>query len=93
MLLDNQASVNVYNNPELLTNIRDSATGILLSGVQAGATRVKVTKVETFNELGEVFYSKLANANILSFAAMIDRGALIKYDGIAECFTLKWPKS
>ena len=38
-------------------------------------------------------FSKLANANILSFAAMIDRGALIKYDGIAECFTLKWPSS
>ena len=93
VLRDNQASVNVFNNSELLTNIRDSATRILLSGIQAGATGVKVTKVGTFNELGEVYCSKLANANIRSFAAMIDRGALIKYDGIAECFTLKWPSS
>ena len=37
VLLDNQASVNVFCNADLLTDVRRSKYGILLNGVQADA--------------------------------------------------------
>ena len=42
VFLDNQASVNVFCNGGLLTDIRRSKQGILLNGVQAGVKSVRV---------------------------------------------------
>ena len=42
-----------------------------------------------FGEVGPVYYSKGATANILSFAAMVDRGADISYNHDAGIFTLQ----
>lgn len=80
VLLDNQATINIFNNIDLLKNIRKSNHTILLNGVQANADPIEVDLVGDFNELGEVFYSDKASANILSFAAMSDSGARIEYD-------------
>jgi hypothetical protein len=89
VLLDNQASVNVFCNANLLTDIRRSEHGILLNGVQANAEAVRVDLEGDFGEVGPVYYSKRATANILSFAAMVDRGADIQYSQIDERFTLQ----
>ena len=88
VLLDNQATVNIFNNIDLLKNIRKSNHTILLNGVQANADPIEVDLVGDFNELGEVFYSDKASANILSFAAMSDSGARIEYDHKQKRFTL-----
>ena len=89
VLLDNQASVNIFRNPDLLTNIRSADNGILLNGVQQSASGVRVDQIGDFNEVGPVYFSKEASANILSFAAMEDAGSRIRYDhGRAE-FTLQ----
>ena len=42
-----------------------------------------------FGELGTVFYSGSASANILSFASQKDAGATSKYDNERDYFTLK----
>ena len=93
ILLDNQASVNVFCNPDLLTDIRKSKNGILLNGVQLEAEGVRVDLEGDFGEVGPVYFSEGATANILSFAAMADRGADIRYEHSAGRFTLRPPGS
>ena len=89
VLLDNQASVNIFKNPHLLTNIRVADNGILLNGVQQSAAGVRVDQIGDFNEVGPVYFSKEASANILSFAAMEDAGSKIRYDHSRAEFTLQ----
>ena len=75
VLSDNQASVNIFCNASLLTDIRKSPHAILLNGVQLGAAGVRVDQEDDFGEIEPVYYSRGASANILSFAAMADSGA------------------
>ena len=69
--------------------MRRSKHGILLNGVQADAQGVRVDYEGNFREVGPVYYSRRATANILSFAAMVDRGAEIRCNHIAGRFTLQ----
>ena len=89
VLLDNQASVNIFCNPGLLSDIRKSRHAILLNGVQLGAAGVRVDQEGDFGDIGPVYYSSGATANILSFAAMADSGAEIRYDHEEGCFILR----
>ena len=89
MLLDNQASVNIFCNPALLTDIRKSQNVILLKGVQSKAKGVRVEQEGNLCDIGPVYFSRGATANILSFAAMADSGAEISYDHEVGCFTLQ----
>ena len=72
-----------------------SATRIFLRifgnrrGVQLEAKGVRVDQEGDFGEIGPVYYSRGATANILSFTAMADSGADIRYDHEAGCFILQ----
>ena len=88
LLLDTQASINIFGNIELLTNVRSAEKPISLSGIQAGAKAVKVDKIGNFQELGAVYYSEGAAANILSFASQVNSGSKISYDSVADKFLL-----
>ena len=61
----------------------------MLNGVQANAKGVRVSEEGYFNEVGNVYYSPNATANILSFAAMVDDDAKIRYDQHESRFTLQ----
>ena len=91
VLLDNEASLNIFNNAELLTDLRKSQSTIRVSGIQQGGG-VSVDREGEFGEFGTVYYSSSASANILSFASQVDSGASIRYDHLSDCFTLR-PKS
>ena len=73
VLLDNQASVNIF------CNIRKSQNAIFLKGVQSEAKGVRVEQEGNFGDIGPVYFSRGATANILSFAAMADSSAEISY--------------
>ena len=88
VLLDNEASLNIFNNADLLTGMRKAEKSIKVSGIQLGAG-VTVDREGDFGELGTVFYSASASANILSFASQVDAGATIRYDHTGDCFTLR----
>ena len=88
VLLDNEASLNIFSNKELLTNIRKSQRQIKVSGIETGGG-VSVHREGEFGEFGTVFYSEAASANILSFASQVDAGAAIRYDHLSDCFTLQ----
>lgn len=79
VLLDNEASLNIFSNLKLLTGLRRAEKSVSVGGTQLGGA-VTVNEEGDFGELGKVFYSPGASANILSFAAQVDAGAAIRYD-------------
>ena len=86
ILLDNEASLNIFGNKELLKNVIRSKRQITMTGVEANTTGVIVNLEGTFSDVGQVYYSDKANANILSFATQIDNGARIVYDDTNNVF-------
>lgn len=88
VLLDNEASLNIFKNKDLLKGIRKAERAIKVSGIEAGGG-VTVDCEGEFREFGTVFYSGDASANILSFASQVDAGATIRYDHLKDCFTLQ----
>ena len=88
VLLDNEASLNIFNNKDLLTGIRKPEHSIKVSGIQTGGG-VTVDSEGDFGEFGTVYYSGDASANVLSFASQVDAGATIRYEHEEDCFTLQ----
>jgi hypothetical protein len=93
VLIDSQASVNIFKSKHLLRNIRKSQRSILLKGVQSGASGVSIDLEGDFNELGPVFYCEKASANILSLAHLVDSGGDVRYEAELDRFTLRPPTS
>ena len=89
VLLDNEASLSVFSNTDLLTNIRASRRSITMKGVQSDAAGVKIRQEGDFGDVGVVYVSDRSNANILSFASQVDNGADISYDKVGDLFTMR----
>ena len=88
VLLVNEASLNIFSNGDLLTGLRKTERTVNVGGIQLGEG-VEVNEEVDFGELGRVFYSEAASANIPSFASQVDSGAAIRFDYNADCFTLQ----
>jgi hypothetical protein len=86
LLLDSQSSANIVVNKHLLIDgsIRRTENGIVLNGVEKGSPGINVDLVGDLGDVGEVYYCPEASANILSFAAMSDSGADIRYNANME---------
>jgi hypothetical protein len=65
VLLDNEASVSVFNNKNLLTNIRKATYPVTVNGVGKG--EIVTDMVGDFLCFGEVYYHPECIANILCF--------------------------
>ena len=89
VLLDSQASVNVFCNRELLSNVRRSSMKVVLNGVQAKASGVTIDQEGDFRDIGKCYFSKEATANILSYAVMVDEGNDVSYDKANDRFILR----
>jgi hypothetical protein len=89
--LDSQSSTNVINNKRILVSgtIRKAAKAIVLNGVDKDTPGIAIDRVGDMKDIGEVYYSPKAAANILSFAAMTDAGAEISYDEKHGRFTMR----
>jgi hypothetical protein len=59
-----------------------------MTGVQQGSKGISISEEGEFLDIGTVFYSKDAAANILSFASQVDAGANIQYNGAKDEFSL-----
>jgi hypothetical protein len=68
--------------------VRDAGRKVLLGGIQRSASGVKVTQEGEFSDVGTVYFSDSASANILSLASQIDAGADISYDRRADTFVM-----
>jgi hypothetical protein len=66
VLLDNQASVSVFCNPDLLHDIRTADVPCRISGINNLA--IVATEIGDFNEFKDIYYHPEASANVLSFS-------------------------
>ena len=67
VLLDNQATVGVFKDKELLTNMSDSSKYCVIQGI--GGT-VRTNQVGEFKPFGKVYYSENAVANVIPLGAV-----------------------
>ena len=88
VLLDNEASLNIFHNKNLLTGLREAEHSIKVSSIQVGEG-VRVDSEGVFGEFGTVFYSGDASANVQSLASQVDVGATIRYDHEEDVLTLQ----
>ena len=89
ILLDNQASLNVFSNIDLLRNVREADVSVTMTGIQLGAEGIRVDQVGDFSDLGEVYFCENASANVLSFAQQINAGSKIEYESNRDQFELR----
>ena len=88
VLLDNEASLNIFSNQELPTDVRIARKSVTVSGIDRSGS-VEVLEEGDFWDLGKVYYSESASANVLPFASQVDSGADIRYDHQRDSFTLR----
>ena len=88
VLLGDEASLNIFSNKDLLTDVMKSDKTVRVSGIEQGGG-VSVDREGNFGEFGTVYYSGAASANILPFASQVDSGAEIRYDHLSDCFILQ----
>lgn len=69
VLLDNQATVSIFNNAELLENIRPALSEMKVAGVGGTLT---VNTLGDFYPFGTVYYHPDSIGNILCFADVVD---------------------
>jgi Zinc knuckle len=93
VLLDNEASINIFSNRNLLTGVRDAEKKVMVGGIQRGASGVKVTEEGEFQDVGTVYVNDSATAKILSFASQVDAGADITYDKDNDRFVMRPARS
>jgi hypothetical protein len=77
ILLDKQLTVDVFSNADLLKNIRQSNTCMIIHCNARSATTNQVGDVEKY---GTVWYHPNGIANIISLAIMVERGFEVQYD-------------
>jgi Reverse transcriptase (RNA-dependent DNA polymerase)/Zinc knuckle len=89
VLLDNQSTLDVFSNPDLLENIREGL-GSMIIHCNAGST--KTTLIGDLPGYGTVWYNPEGIANILSVARVVDRGYKVTYNSQdGNEFLLKGP--
>ncbi|MGC9156348.1 MAG: reverse transcriptase domain-containing protein, partial [Ferrimicrobium sp.] len=88
VLLDNQSTVHLFTNEELVSNVRPAARPIRVSGVGG---IVSVDKVGDFGSFGEVYVSEASPANVLSFSA-VRKQLRVSYEYDADVFSVHAPE-
>ncbi len=87
VLLDNQATIHLFKNEELLTGLRAAARDIYVRGVGG---RVKANLVGDFGHFGEVYYCPASPVNVLSFSWVRDT-YVVSYSHARDAFFVETP--
>jgi hypothetical protein len=85
ILLDNQSTVDVFQNKDLLTNIR-RINGHMDIHCNAGTATTSI--VGDLRGYGTVWYHPQGIANILSLSRVRDRGYVVAYDNKRNVFSI-----
>jgi Zinc knuckle len=89
VVFDNGSTVHLIKNCRLLTDIGIASRPIVVNGVQSDAVGVRVNQERKLGDIGTVYYSKNASANILSMSSLVDAGANVEYDRQSNKFTMQ----
>jgi hypothetical protein len=89
ILLDNQSSVTVFCNNDMVRNIRDSKEGNMYLETNGGT--LVTTKKADLPQWGEVWYNDRAITNIFSYAEMSDKYRITYDSGKEDAFVVHLP--
>ena len=89
VVFDNGSTIHLIKNAKLLTEIAATKNPIVVSGVQTDEDGVRVSLEGKMGDIGTVYYSKNASANILSMSTLVDSGAIVKYNPKVNRFTVQ----
>ena len=85
ILLDTQASIHIFHDPSIVTDVRSSDSPVTVQGITGD--RVRVTMEGTIQEIGlRGYYSPNMTANIISYRKLKDTHA-VQYDEETDTFT------
>lgn len=92
ILLDNQSSVHIFRNRQLLTDLHDSSVFLHLGGIVDGHV-LKTRSLGSFLDIatGNVWHSERTAANVLSLHLLVMDGLPIVYDNESDCFSVHTP--
>jgi hypothetical protein len=82
ILYDNQSSVNIFKDKNLISNIRDAKKKVRIAGIGGSIVATKVGDLKGF---GEVYYHPDSIANILSYFDL-SKKFVIRYDQSRNAF-------
>ena len=90
ILLDNQSTIDVFQNKDMLNNIRKSEFRM---DIHCNAGVASTNMIGDFPGYGTVWYHPRGIANILSLARIVEKGYQVKYDSASDnIFTVNNPK-
>ena len=85
ILLDTQASIHIFHDPNIVSDVRSSDSPVTVQGITGD--RVRVTMEGTIREIGlRGYYSPNMTANIISYHKLKDTHA-VQYDEETDTFT------
>ena len=87
VLCDNQASISIFHEKRLLTNIREAKTPMRVSGIGGS---IIATKIGDFSFIGPVFYHPDSIANILCFHDLQSKHD-VEFNKKSNCFNVNGP--
>jgi hypothetical protein len=87
VLLDNQSTVHIFKDVDLLTNIREIKRPMIINGIGG---QIKVNKIGHLHPFGNVYFHPKAQANILSYGR-VGKKYEIEYSHRDKLFTVHAP--
>ncbi len=71
VILDSGASVSIFRNLNLLSNVQTRSVSVVINGVHAGAEDLVTSTIGSFHDFHGIYYHEAASINIISLSTIM----------------------